>query len=411
MQPLDRRAFIASSAGLAAVAFMPDLSLASPIAAADGALGIAVIGAGRQGRAIMGELQKIAAARIVALVDNDAGRLRSGLGRAAGAEGLDDYRKALDRKDVQAVVVATPTQEHRRIAVDAMAAGKHVYCEAPLANTVDDARAIAAAAAKATGVFAAGFEGRSNPVYKLARTFYRSESVKTLVAVRTQNMQKTSWRFPTSDPAREKAVNWRLDPAISIGLAGELGVQQFDVVRWYTGLEPTAIEGAGSIRLWDDGRKIPDTVDVALRLANGARATWLGTLASSYEGRHEVFYGENATIKLAWTHGWMFKEADAPTQGWEVYANKQQFHNDEGITLIADATKLASQGKLKEGVGLPNPSLYYAMDDFVRACLEKKPVGCDAVEGFRSTVVGILANQAVVANGEVKVDAGALSVG
>jgi hypothetical protein len=50
----------------------------------------------------------------------------------------------------------------------------------------------------------------------------------------------------------------------------------------------------------------------------------------------------------------MFKEADAPTQGWEVYANRQQFHNDEGITLIAGATKLAEQGKLKEGVGLPH---------------------------------------------------------
>ena len=55
MQPLDRRSFIASSAGLAAVAFIPDLSLASPIAAQDGALGCAVIGAGRQGRAIMVE--------------------------------------------------------------------------------------------------------------------------------------------------------------------------------------------------------------------------------------------------------------------------------------------------------------------------------------------------------------------
>lgn len=410
MPPVDRRSFIATSAGLAAVAFIPDLSTASPIAAQDGAFGVAVIGAGRQGRAIMAELQKIAAAKVVALVDNDAGRLRSGLGRAAGAEGLDDHRKALERADVQAVVIATPTQQHRQIALDALAAGKHVYCEAPLANTIDDARAIAAAAAKASSVFAAGFEGRSNPVYKLARTFFRSESVKTLVAIRTQNLQKTSWRFPTSDQSREKAVNWRLDPAVSTGLAGELGSHQFDVVRWYTGIEPVTIAGAGTIRLWEDGRTLPDTVDVDLKLANGVRTSWLGSLATSYEGRNEVLFGENSTIKLAWTHGWMFKEADAPTQGWEVYANKQQFHNDQGITLIADATKLASQGKLKEGVGLPNPSLYYALDDFVRACLEKKPVGCNAVEGFKSTVVGILAHQAVMSGSPVEVDAKMLTV-
>ena len=71
-----------------------------------------------------------------------------------------------------------------------------------------------------------------------------------------------------------------------------------------------------------------------------------------------MFCGSNASIKLAWTAGWMFKEADAPTQGWEVYANRQQYFNDEGITLIADATKLASQGKLKEGIGLQNDSIY-----------------------------------------------------
>jgi hypothetical protein len=87
----------------------------------------------------------------------------------------------------------------------------------------------------------------------------------------------------------------------------------------------------------------------------GSLLDYNATLANSYEGMHELLRGKNASIKLAWTHGWMFKEADAPTQGWEVYANRQQFHNDEGITLIAGATKLAEQGKLKAGVGLPTP--------------------------------------------------------
>lgn len=360
-------------------------------------MGVAVIGAGRQGRAIMGELTKIEAAKVLVLCDNDAGRLRSGLGRAAGATGVEDYRQALDRKDVTAVIVATPTNLHRQIAIDALAAGKHVYCEAPIASTAEDTKAIADAAAKASTVFAAGYEGRANPVYRLARTFFRSDAVRALAAIRSQNVQKTSWRFPTSDPARERAVNWRLDPAVSTGLAGELFSHQLDVVRWYTGTEPESVVGAGSIRLWDDGRTLPDTVDLVTTFAGGARMLWLGSLASGFEGKHEVFLGENATIKLAWSHGWMFKEADAPTQGWEVYANRQQFHNDEGITLIADATKLASQGKLKEGIGLPNPSLYYALEDFVRACIEKTPVACPADEAATTTLFAIKAHEAVMA--------------
>ena len=113
--------------------------------------------------------------------------------------------------------------------------------------------------------------------------------------------------------------------------------------------------------------------------------------------------GSNAAIKLAWTAGWMFKEADAPTQGWEVYANRQQFHNDEGITLIADATKLASQGKLKEGVGLPNPPLYYALVDFVKSVTESKPVVGSLSEGARATVVAIAAAQAVASGKDIAI--------
>ena len=74
----------------------------------------------------------------------------------------------LDRDDVQAVVVATPTHLHRAIAIDALEAGKHVYCEAPLAASIDDARAIPQAARGASTVFQTGLQGRSNPIYKLA---------------------------------------------------------------------------------------------------------------------------------------------------------------------------------------------------------------------------------------------------
>ncbi|MCA9284943.1 MAG: Gfo/Idh/MocA family oxidoreductase [Phycisphaerales bacterium] len=402
MTPFDRRAFLQSSAGLAAMALMPDFLAAAPTA--DEPVGFAVIGAGRQGRAVMSEIQKLEAAKVAVVCDNDPGRLRSGLGRAPGAEGVEDFRTAIDRRDVQAVVVATPTHVHRAIVEAALAAGKHVYCDAPLASTVDDAQAIAKAARSAKSVFAAGFEGRSNPVYKLARTFFRSDSVRELIAMRAQELQKTSWRYPSSDPARERAVNWRLDPEVSIGLVGELGSHQFDVVSWYLGDYPTSVRGTGSIRLYHDGRTMPDTVEADLGYEKGARLQYLASLACSFEGRHEVFYGSNATIKLAWTHGWMFKEADAPTQGWEVYANRQQFHKDEGITLIADATKLASQGKLKEGVGLPNPSLYYALEDFLRAIVDGSPVGCDALEGMRSTIVGVLGHQAVTSGETIAID-------
>ena len=77
---------------------------------------------------------------------------------------------------------------------------------------------------------------------------------------------------------------------------------------------------------------------------------------------------------------------------------------DQGITLIADATKLASQGKLQEGVGLPYTSLYYALVDFVKAAAEGKAPACSAADGARTTMVGIVAHQALKSGGEVALD-------
>lgn len=410
---LDRRAFLhASAGGLAAFAISPllDPLLAAPLSRA---MNVAVIGIGRQGRAIMSELQKIGSdVTITAICDSDDSRLQAGLRRAAGAEGFTDHRALLDaKKDISAVFISTPTHLHKQIAIDALAAGRHVYCECPLAHTIEDCAAIVRAARAAGGaIFQTGAQGRANPVYKLARTFAKSGSIRDYIALRGQNFQKNSWRTPANDPAREKALNWRLDPEVSLGLLGENGVQQFDVFHYYLDKYPVKVRGGGSIKGWDDGRATYDTAWCDLVFDDGVVLQYQTSLANSYEDVFEQFHGTMGTIKLTWSHGWLFKEADAPTQGWEVYANRQQFHNEEGITLIADATKLAAQGKLKEGVGLPNDPLYYAMESFLRSVDEGAPPVCSADEGMRATVVGILAHQAAAKGEEIAIDPSVLNV-
>ena len=222
--------------------------------------------------------------------------------------------------------------------------------------------------------------------------------------------QKTSWRFPGSDEATERALNWRLDPQRSAGLPGELGTHQFDVLHWFCGQYPTSVRGRGSIRMYDDGRELHDTVSCQLQFPEGLDLSWSGTLGSSYDGRYETIAGSMGTMKLGWTAGWLFKEAEAPTQGWEVYANRESFWNDTGITLIADATKLAKQGKLKDGVGLPHPPLYYALLDFTNSALTGAAVVCSAEEGHRATAVGLLAQQATRSGDVVAITAEDLQV-
>ena len=404
MSPIDRRSFLETSGVLGAIAIVPSLRPTRRGPGPDGPGNVGLVGAGRQGRALLGELQKLENVNVTAVCDVIASRLRSGLRRAQGAAGFDDHRRLLDEAQIDALVVATPTHLHREVVVDALARGKHVYCEAPLASTVADCQAIVRAARESKGVLQVGMQARSNPIYALARSFVRSGAVRDLVSFRAQMHEKTSWRFPAADRADETALNWRLDPALSLGLAGEFGVHQFDVFHWFLNDYPTAVRGAGSLQLHDDGREVADTVQCELEFPGGRRLLYEASLANSFDGTYELLHGTMGSIKLAWTAGWMFKEADAPTQGWEVYAIRESFHNEEGITLIADATKLAKQNELKAGMGLPHPPLHYALADFFESASGGKPVVCSAEEGLRAAVVGIRAAQAVASGERLAID-------
>ncbi len=402
----DRREFLLSAgAGMAATWLAPALEHLQPSFAGAG-LKLGLIGAGRQGRAMLGELATIPEVEVVAVCDNDDARLQAALRRASGAKGYAGASEMLARETgMSAVVIATPTHLHKDLVLAVLAANKHVFCETPLANTLEDCAAIASAARGSKLVCAAGFQGRSNPVYTLARSFFKAGTLRDLASLRAQNHKKTSWRTAGATPERDRDLNWHLDPKISLGLLGEMGTHQFDVFHWFLGRYPISVNAHGTLRLHKDGREIPDCVGAEFTFDDGLRLDYSCSLANSFEGRYEVIAGAMAAIKLAWTHGWMFKEADAPTQGWEVYANRQQFHNEQGITLIADATKLASQGKLQEGVGLPYSSLYYALADFVAAIASGKPAACSLADGARSSAIGVLAHRALVEGTEIKIDA------
>ncbi|MCA9312230.1 MAG: Gfo/Idh/MocA family oxidoreductase, partial [Phycisphaerales bacterium] len=307
MQHVDRRTFMKQTGGGIAALSLAELVLAAP-PRTDDPIKIALIGAGRQGRTILAELQKLEAATVTIICDSDQRRLDAGIRRAAGATPVSDYRRILsDHPEIDAVVIATPTHLHRQIAIDCIEAGKHVYCEAPLASSIEDCRAIVEAARHADTLFHAGLQARSNPVYQLARTFYLSDSVRDTVALRAQHHRKTSWRTPADTPERDRALNWRLDPDVSLGLAGEWGTHQFDVFHWYLDRYPVSVRGGGGIYLHKDGRTVPDTIACDLVFADGVTLQYAATLTNSYGGEYEVLFGTNAAIKLAWSHGWMFK--------------------------------------------------------------------------------------------------------
>lgn len=407
MEFLPRRDFLAHAAGgLAALAIAPDAFAWRGRAATlpPGArLAVGVIGTGDRGRAALDELAAMERVEVIAIADEDPGRLKGGQRRAEKAQAFGSAAELLDNAfGLQAVVVCTPTHRHREVVEAALASGRHVFCETPLAHRSEDARAMAAAATAAVGkVCAAGFTARANPLYVRTRGVTQSDAMGAILGAHVHAHRRESWRQAAPDPAWESRRNWRLDPAVSLGLPGELGAHWLDYLLWATRLQPRSARARGAVLAWPDGRALPDVAHLEVACAGGATLTLDLTIGNSFGQEQALIYGAHGAVRAAETHAWLYKEADSPTQGWEVYATRERHQKDEGLVLLANATKLAEQSKLKEGIGLPHSPLWYALDDFVAACLGPGQPACSFADALPATELAIAAQSALTSGNEV----------
>jgi predicted dehydrogenase len=343
----------------------------------------AVIGCGIWGREIVTTLSRVPTAEVAALCDKYPAYLKRAGKLAPEAKTFDDYTKILQDKEIPAVIIATPSHLHKQLAIDALQAGKHVYCEAPLATSVEDARAIALAAKKNPKVhFQAGLQLRSDPQRTFVLNFIRSGAWGKAVMARAQWHKKQSWRFTSPDAEREKEINWRLDKGTSGGLVSEVGIHQLDAASWYLGVRPITVGGFGSLMLWKDGRDVPDTVQALLEYPDGLRMQYGATLANSFESEFESYFGTDAAIVVRGQKAWMFKEVDAPALGWEVYAKKETFYKETGIALMAGASKQKNLTEDAAQEALAPTSLQFALQNFVRNAKDVGGAAEDFVANF-----------------------------
>lgn len=390
----------ASAAALFLAAGAEELRADEAAAPAGPPIDCAVIGLGKQGKEILASVSRVQGANVVAVCDTYAPFLTRAKDAAPKATGYADFKAVLDQKNIGAVFIATPTHQHKEIVLAALQAGKHVYCEAPLAHTVEDARAIAQAGKDAKLTFAVGQQNRANPQHLHVNKFLRGGVLGHPASARAQWHKKTSWRFAGPTDARDRELNWRLSRATSAGLMGEIGIHSLDTMNWFMKELPVAVSGFGGIMQWEDGRDVPDTVQCVVEYPNRVRFSYDATLANSFDASYELLLGADAAVLLRGERAWLFKEADAPLLGWEVYARKEPIGDENGIALVADATKLLALGKIpgKDGSSLDpgkNP-LFYSVESFLNAARAQKPAACGPEEGFHATVTALKANEAVL---------------
>lgn len=246
-------------------------------------INLALIGSGIQGIYDTTSALQVDGVKMVAACDLYTGRLD----RAKELWGKDifvtrDYREILDKKDVDAVIIATPDHWHKKIAVESMKAGKAVYCEKPMIQNFDEGQDFIKAEKDSGMIFQVGSQGLSSLGNEKAKQLYEDGAIGELVMLDMFNDRYSSegaWQYPIPPDANPETVDydtflgsapktkydlmrffrWRNYKDYGTGVAGDLFVHAFSTLHFVISSEgPNRALSTGGLRYWNDGRDVPD---------------------------------------------------------------------------------------------------------------------------------------------------------
>ena len=388
---------------------------------------VGLIGAGGMGTGDA-HSSNAAGGKLVAVSDIYDGRLT----RAKEVWGSNifttrDYRELLARPDIDAVIIATPDHWHQKITIDALNAGKDVYCEKPMVQRVDDGKPVIEAARKSGRILQIGSQRVSSIVYQKARELMQGGAIGQLNMVEAwwdRNSAIGAWEYsipPDASPATidwdrflgrapkvpfepVRLFRWRNYRDYGTGVAGDLFVHLFSGMHFVTGaIGPQRVYATGGLRFWKD-RDVPDVL--------------LGVYDYAASDKHPAFNlalrvnfvdgtGENSGFRFVGSEGILTidhgvtvsktpREAE-PGYTIETFpkAVQEQFlreYNEKYPKQRASADAIRPQSEDKY---LPPPGYSDHLDhhkNFLNAVRTRKPVVEDAVFGFRAAGPALLSN-------------------
>src|SRR6202140_918841 len=331
---INRRSFLRAAGVVSATSLMPGLHLlagaeseleqdAKPVAANDH-IQIALIGAGGQGQYDTRSAVQVPGVKLVAAADGYNGRLE----RCKELWGDDvfttrDYNEILARKDIDAVIIGTPDHWHKQASIDAMKAGKDVYCEKPMIHRYADGPEMIETARATNRTIQIGSQRVSSIIYAKAKELLASGAIGQLNMVTAhwdRNSSIGAWNYtvpldastdtcdwprflgtaPTIPFNAEHFFQWRKWKAYGTGVAGDLFVHLFSGTHFITGTNgPTRAMATGGLRFWKDGRDAPD---VMLGLFDYREGFNLSLRVNFVDGGEEseglVFSGSEGTMEI-----------------------------------------------------------------------------------------------------------------
>jgi len=258
-----------------------------------------VIGTGDRGTWEVEIMKDTPGIKVVACCDIYPPHLANGLKYAEkGAKGYDDYRRLLENKDLDAILICTPQYLHYQMALDTLETGRHIICQKTMTMNAEEALSLSEKVKQSNSVFQVAYQWQSSPLFQKIHDMIREGACGRLTHVRCNYNRNTDWRTPVSDPQYERLLNWRMYREYGGGLMAELCSHHINVVNWFLGGLPQKVTGFGGIDFWQDGRETFDNVTTIFEYPGGVKATFQAITTNAFEDVSMIFMGTEGTITL-----------------------------------------------------------------------------------------------------------------
>ena len=358
---VSRRTFLQATGTMAAAATWTASSYARVIGAND-RIRVGFIGVGGMGN---DHLDKTIALKekdnleAVAVADVWKTRAEAGAKKVGAPQSMTDYRKLLDIKEIDYVTIATPEHWHAKATIDAMDAGKAVYCEKPMTHSITDAQKVMKKQKETGLALQIGVQAMSDDSYRTAAEAVRAGKLGQVVQAQIEYVRRYGEQGPFRDPEIKDDMpkpadldwdawlgnapkvpwnphhyhEWRSYSAYSGGICTDLFIHRITrIMKACDLLYPRRVMGMGGIWQWPDGRDLPDNFEMICEYPRGMTVYVLGTM-SNRVGVDHLIRGYRATLYFTPT-GWVIKDKDdkvleehKKTGGEDIALHHTNLHN------------------------------------------------------------------------------------
>lgn len=249
---------------------------------------VCIVGAGRTGQVHGANLAfRISMAEVAAIVDSNMEAARNLASLLGGVNCYESLTSAIKKEDFDAVFITTPTFTHHPLTIEAAEAGKHVFCEKPMALTLKEADEMISAARRNSVKLQIGFMRRFDPEFRKAKSLIEEGAIGKPVLI------KSVGRGPGLPP------KWALDPKTGLGMVAEVNSHDFDTLRWFMNDEfKTIYADAAALLRPDVAEEFPGFHDIVAVIARFQKGGF-----GIIDGGCPVNYAYDARVEVLGTEG------------------------------------------------------------------------------------------------------------